>query len=71
MDFDPDAYLAQKVGNTPASASNAPPAFDPDAYLAQKMGGKPSAPTPEQEHEANVAKYADDAKRFHNEFPLP
>ena len=70
MDFDPDAYLAQKVGNTPASAPNAPPAFDPDAYLSQKMGGKPSAPTPEQEHEANVAKYADDAKKFHNEFPL-
>lgn len=68
MDFDPDAYLSQKLGSQPAPS--AAPAFDPDAYLAQKMGGKPAAPTPDQEHEANVAKYSEEAKQFQNEVPL-
>lgn len=39
--FDPDKYLAEKVGQKQVAA---PAAFDPDKYLAEKIGVKPAAP---------------------------
>lgn len=36
--FDPDAYLAQKVGQQPAAGVSG---FDPDTYLSQKLAAPP------------------------------
>lgn len=41
--FDPDKYLAEKLG------SSEPPAFDPDRYLAEKIGQSPEPPPEESD----------------------